>query len=1131
MQNSLKVNNFYVQYRNKQGAGFTSIAGNAVFPFTYGELLDERLDEAALTIVNDTVEHYDPLTEFKVILKKEYTEQQVVSRTQKITLTPDKSGTIQYYPEQTYKLTVDAPSTDYTIDGKTSQGINGGKTVSCSYGHEVKDGVLCITITAKNSSTSAVLTQLTATLYFTITFNLTHKEKAKYFIVARDDSIRNPYTKKYKHTLYLLERTKLLDGMLCSSITFTNAKGDMYVDGNAKIFGTPIAENENSFDQFSTHLWLYDFLPGTIVSPIEIGSTYTLPSAKTVCEEFAKFLTGKTIPGYTNIICSAQENSISTPPQFTETVYTYAEITTENGGFVKKWDENIFIENVTGDIKAKYNLVVCIEVDPRFGYDRMFTIAYEFHLTAIENRKPLKKYTVTDCVNRVLELAEPRMLELKDNSYDISTFEAPRFKFNEAQAKKYEKILAPEFSMTQCTLREQLKVIGSFIHGEPRLNENNEIYFDEYGREDKSPLAGKPFVYSGKTTNINQYATEVRSNAQNLVNSLGYAQGTVLEPGGDAYRSLRSENVYARIDDNNGIIQTLYPIYSVEKLYCTILDENGIERFSPVDITPYVFEETTYNSQLSSHDCGYPRSKAYGIYYTQGAKNIKGLFFMNQHYVDTAAFSHYAISNILSRCTGKEISELDKLLIGQYSILGKKEGNPERLAFNIVYKPIYPTMVTHGKSLYIPGKESFTKIYNQTENLIETQYFGENLKGVAARLGNVECERTYMLHSLSDVPRTGDMIDVFAISAVSVEIQPFIIKCTVGLTKDFNRISEYVGVSSVKRMYEISERQVQERNILLHNTLVIGKKPKNYNTRSNVFHSTDGIWSIFNGGQASKRKSVACVKGFSKSDSGFGFGAGQTSVALPVIASSFGNVVTFHFAYSDNYSAGTSADEVTDKNDIKGHWLNDVRYTDYYGRLYSLSFGLYSAGEIATDPHKLPAVEWTPKANDENDIHASFLVRKDSREAISVTAELEIKTELEDIIVGSALAKYCRYISDEIPDIRMYIITSEDGRVSKFDQKFTHTGNEISVSYKLDEDGTFYIADFENNTDGVCGWVICTASAPVTELVEDEDGNVIEQTVENGCDILLASNRRVNKGEYIFGGDKEQNLDFYILPE
>ena len=53
MQNSLKVNNFYVQYK-KDGA-FTDIKGNAVFPFSFGELLDERLDEAALTIVNDTV--------------------------------------------------------------------------------------------------------------------------------------------------------------------------------------------------------------------------------------------------------------------------------------------------------------------------------------------------------------------------------------------------------------------------------------------------------------------------------------------------------------------------------------------------------------------------------------------------------------------------------------------------------------------------------------------------------------------------------------------------------------------------------------------------------------------------------------------------------------------------------------------------------------------------------------------------------------------------------------------------------------------------------------------------------------------------------------------------------------------
>lgn len=33
---------------------------------------------------------------------------------------------------------------------------------------------------------------------------------------------------KFKHELYLIERTKLLEGTYCQSLTFTNPKGNVY---------------------------------------------------------------------------------------------------------------------------------------------------------------------------------------------------------------------------------------------------------------------------------------------------------------------------------------------------------------------------------------------------------------------------------------------------------------------------------------------------------------------------------------------------------------------------------------------------------------------------------------------------------------------------------------------------------------------------------------------------------------------------------------------------------------------------------------------------------------------------------------------------------------------------------------
>lgn len=82
---------------------------------------------------------------------------------------------------------------------------------------------------------------------------------------------------------------------------------------------------------------------------------------------------------------------------------------------------------------------------------------------------------------------------------------------------------------------------------------------------------------------------------------------------------------------------------------------------------------------------------------------------------------------------------------------------------------------------------------------------------------------TFNLAKLSQLPKAGQMYDEdYYISAVSWELMPTLIRVTLGLSKDFNRLSEYVGVSSNKRLYEVSERQAYDRNILYKEYMVYG---------------------------------------------------------------------------------------------------------------------------------------------------------------------------------------------------------------------------------------------------------------------------------------------------------------------
>ena len=112
---------------------------DAVFPIQFADLLDERLDEAYITVARTEVDHFPPTTRFLVDV------QQI--------------------------------KVEYDLLGVPTETLGEEKTV--------------------------------------------------FFVVASDEAqqlpLANPTEKTFwKHNLYLIEETKLLEGVICPSMTFTN---------------------------------------------------------------------------------------------------------------------------------------------------------------------------------------------------------------------------------------------------------------------------------------------------------------------------------------------------------------------------------------------------------------------------------------------------------------------------------------------------------------------------------------------------------------------------------------------------------------------------------------------------------------------------------------------------------------------------------------------------------------------------------------------------------------------------------------------------------------------------------------------------------------------------------------------
>ena len=119
-----------------------------------------------------------------------------------------------------------------------------------------------------------------------------------------------------------------------------------------------------------------------------------------------------------------------------------------------------------GTYKIHYKgVATCSTYISGIGSGTTYSENYSFYyiISVVENKLPLKKWSITDVINRTLDLAEP-----------IRKGEMPRFRLNTEQAEQFDKIPAPEFSFTKQTLRECLQEVGHFIHGEPRLTPKNE---------------------------------------------------------------------------------------------------------------------------------------------------------------------------------------------------------------------------------------------------------------------------------------------------------------------------------------------------------------------------------------------------------------------------------------------------------------------------------------------------------------------------------------------------------------------------------------------------------------------------------------------------------------------------------
>ena len=481
--------------------------------------------------------------------------------------------------------------------------------------------------------------------------------------------------------------------------------------------------------------------------------------------------------------------SLSNPFDFME---AYVKVTNNQATILQ--ETNALVENSVNFLESGTAEIIYEVVFVGFATaPQGFTAKALIYTTA--NINPLPPWNARTVIERLLRKAET-----------LRASQQPRFHLNAEQAAEFEKIEMPELHLTNSTLREALQTVGSYVHGEPRLR-GSEISFDTYGGNEKNEVDLSKYAQKTYQQSIDSAITSVDSTVDNLVSTMGYAKGVIVEPYENGFKTLRTETVYARITEDNMLIETSYPINRIEKLECGVIQsKDGSKSCGELDITPYVFEESEY-TRLSSYSDLFPNSRAYAIYYTQGEKNIKGLNFKQVSVYQS--LKNYAILNIINAVAG--------------NVFNAGDFDYRLLAFRVTYESITSARVKQSKQCINDFTRKSEIAYNQGQNLIESSYYGEHLKGVAARLGNVDKVITIIQRGKPNIPKVGTLYDDdYYISAVAVEYQPYHTKISCALSKDFNRYSDYVGINSTRRFYEISERQAYDSFINYRDYVVIG---------------------------------------------------------------------------------------------------------------------------------------------------------------------------------------------------------------------------------------------------------------------------------------------------------------------
>lgn len=560
--------------------------------------------------------------------------------------------------------------------------------------------------------------------------------------------------------------------------------------------------------------------------------------------------------------------------------------------------------------------------------------------------------------------------------------------------------------------------IGKYIHARPKIRFGSKNRFvttwKRYGITEQSVDYSNPIsIYNSRF--IEEYISACSSYVTNMVQLDGLIT-EIVAPKSSSEDYLVYNDVAEIITEKN--IIELVDLQVIRKSDGETRDLAGKGTHGESS-NGYVFEESVYN--ILSINANDSVNKGLAIYYTLGTNKIVGLNYQLPSINTGDADTDYAIKRIIgtvflmASTDWKNIKVNDYLFKVSYRTKDTLRSNQSR--------PDLRKFILSTPYDRVPQHNQFN---NQTDIVVDSVKFGNNIYGKLIRTGNKIYTKLEWVDHLSQLKQSGQLYKIdgnlYYVSKVKNIYYDDHIESEVEFSKDFNRLSQIIGIPSEPRFYEISERNIIDREISLDDYIILGTYA-NTKKRADDYITNRGwefIRNLLFAEAEYPKYAVTIFKNDKDKETIFGNETFKVETCHPVCAYSIENTLTLEWDMKDNFSAGDQvvptslSKEPTKPIDSAYNTLVPFRYADVYGRCDMVDFAIIDNYNFSND--EVMALPSNPinlstnndilftsaKDSSDYDSHENgLIVLKDNRETLKFNYNLQLITDSDRFVLSA----------------------------------------------------------------------------------------------------------------------------------